>query len=355
MKLKKSSKSSNLMKGFHIRCERNRKLADISESKTDLGLKYSFFLGCVIPNRYPLIEQSTRTLMKEMKIKLLEMEGASCCPAPGVFRSVDPLVWLTLGARNINIAQQQNTDIMTMCNGCYGTLLEVNHKMKHDPEINSEVNKVLAETGRNFDGSVKVKHLMEVLYMDIGIQKLKSMVKNKLGLKVAVHYGCHILKPSFIRPFGGTSTDPTFFDEIVEATGCESVDYRDKLLCCGAGGGVRTGLKETSLQFTHQKLKEVRKSGADLIVVCCPFCHLQYDLGQVEVNKMIGDEEPFHIPVLYIAQLIGLAFGLDPQDLGLVKPTDIKGVTPFISLDSLLEKIPKIQEKSSTGGKKDGK
>jgi heterodisulfide reductase subunit B len=330
-------------------------LADTSENKSDLGLKYSFFLGCVIPNRYPLIEQSTRTLMKEMKIKLLEMEGASCCPAPGVFRSVDPLVWLTLGARNINIAQQQNTDIMTMCNGCYGTLLEVNHKMKHDPKVNAEVNKVLAETGRNFDGSVKVKHLMEVLYMDIGIQKLKSMVKNKLGLKVAVHYGCHILKPSFIRPFGGTSKDPTFFDEIVEAMGCESVDYRDKLLCCGAGGGVRTGLKETSLQFTHQKLKQVRKSGADLIVVCCPFCHLQYDLGQVEVNKMIEGEEPFHIPILYIAQLIGLALGLDPQDLGLVKPTDIKGVTPFISLDSLLEKIPKIQEKSSTGGNKDGK
>jgi heterodisulfide reductase subunit B len=183
------------------------------------------------------------------------------------------------------------------------------------------------------------------------------MVKNKLGLKVAVHYGCHILKPSFIRPFGGTSKDPTFFDEIVEATGGESVDYRDKLLCCGAGGGVRTGLKETSLQFTYQKLKEVRKSGADVILVCCPFCHLQYDLGQVEVNKTLLDEgeEPFNIPILYIAQLVGLAFGLEPKDLGMVKSKDLKGVTPFISLDSLMEKIPKIQEKAVAGGKKDGK
>jgi len=330
-------------------------LADITQSKTDLGLKFSLFLGCVIPNRYPMIEQSTRTIMKEMGVEFLEMEGASCCPAPGVFRSIDPLIWLTLGARNINIAQQQKTDILTMCNGCYGTLLEVDHKMKHDHKINAEVNKVLAETGRNFDGSVKIKHLMEVLYFDIGIQKLKSMVKNKLGFKVAVHYGCHLLKPSRIRPYGGNSENPTFFDEIVEAMGCESLDYRDKFLCCGAGGGVRTGIKETSLEFTHQKLKQVRKSKADLIVVCCPFCHLQYDLGQVEVNKMIEGEEPFHIPVLYISQLIGLALGLEPQDLGLVKPTDIKGITPFISLDSLMEKIPKIQEKGSAGGKKDGK
>jgi heterodisulfide reductase subunit B len=304
------------------------------------GLEYSLFLGCVIPNRYPLIERSSRTLFNKLGITIKEMEGASCCPAPGVFRSVDNALWYTLGARNITIAEKNEADLLTLCNGCYGTLQEVNHEMKHNRELNTRVNEVLGETDRHFDGSVKVKQIMELLYTDVGIPRLKELVTRKLNLKVAVHYGCHLLKPSELKPFNQDPDNPTFFDEIVEATGCQSIDYRKKNMCCGAGGAVRTANKEVSSHLTLEKLREIRKVGADCIVVCCPFCQLQYDLGQIEVKDLLDEgEEPYRIPVLFISQLIGLAMELDPNELGLIKPEGFKGISPFVSVDPILAKL----------------
>lgn len=303
-------------------------------------LTYSFYLGCVIPNRYPMTERATRSVLSELGVHLKEMEGASCCPAPGVFRSFDIPTWLTLGARNVTIAEQNQADILTMCNGCYGTLLEVDHLLKHNPNKKSEVNEHLKKIGRKYNGSIKVKHLMEVLYFDIGLKKIQDVAIKPLGLKIAVHYGCHLLKPMETRPWGEFE-NPRFFDEIIEALGCESVDYKDKLMCCGAGGGVRSAIKEVSLDFTRHKLEEIRKVGADLIVVACPFCQLQLDLGQLEVNSIFKDMigEPFKIPVFYISQLLGLSMGLNPNDLGLIKNHDMKGVPPFISQDAILKKI----------------
>ncbi len=324
-------------------------LAEINSK--DLDLKYSLFLGCVIPNRYPMIEKASRTVFKKLGIKILEMEGASCCPAPGVFRSVDKAIWLTIGARNINIAQQNKADLLTLCNGCYGTLIEIDHQMKNNKEIFSRINELLLKTNRNFDGSVQVKQIMEAIYLDIGLKKLRTIVSHKLNLRVAVHYGCHLLKPSNVRPFGKNVDNPTFFDEVIEALGCQSIDYQEKFQCCGAGGGVRTGFKDLSLKFTLDKLRQIRKSGADCIVVCCPFCHLQFDLGQIEIKEMLEeDEEPFQIPILFITQLMGLSMGLKPIDLGLIKPPKLKGITPFISIEPLLKKISDIQESQKNGG-----
>ncbi|MCP4761967.1 MAG: CoB--CoM heterodisulfide reductase subunit B [archaeon] len=321
-----------------------------NEDKTP-DLKFSLFLGCVIPNRYPMIEKASRSVFKEMSIEILEMEGASCCPAPGVFRSVDKAIWLIVGARNLNIAQKKGTDILTLCNGCYGTLLEVDHTLKHNKEMNSRINELLSEVGRQYDGSINVKHVMDVLYNDIGLVRMQSLVKKKLNLKVAVHYGCHLLKPSEIRPFGDDPDNPRFFDNLIETTGCESIDYQEKFQCCGAGGGVRTGMKEISLKFTLDKLRQIRKAGADCIVTCCPFCHLQFDLGQIEVKDMLlDDEEPFSIPVLYVTQLLGLAMGLEPKDLGMIKPTDLKNITPFTSLEPILKKVQEVSNETTKRG-----
>ncbi|TFH31369.1 MAG: CoB--CoM heterodisulfide reductase subunit B, partial [Promethearchaeota archaeon] len=122
------------------------------------------------------------------------------------------------------------------------------------------------------------------------------------GLRIAVHYGCHLLKPSDIKPFTEDPDDPHFFDELVEITGSKSVDYQNKLMCCGAGGSLRTGDKPSSLQFTLEKLRNMRSAGVDCIVTCCPFCQLQFDLGQLEVaNELNPDEKPFAIPVVYIS------------------------------------------------------
>ena len=302
---------------------------------------YSLYLGCVIPNRYPMVERATRTVLSELGVGLKDMEGAGCCPAPGVFRSFDIPTWLTLGARNITIAEDNDADIISMCNGCYGTLLEVNHTLKHNNKKKIEVNDHLKDIEREFKGSIDVKHLMEVLYKDLGLKKLSDVAIKPLGLKVAIHYGCHLLKPAEIRPWGGETEDPRFFDEMIEILGCESVEYRDKLMCCGAGGGVRAAVKEVSLDFTRHKLEKMREKDVDCIVVCCPFCMLQLDLGQLEVNGMFREiiKEPFSIPVFYYTQLLGLSMGINPNELGLIKNHNMKGVPPFVNQDELLKKL----------------
>ncbi len=329
------------------------KKSNIDEKKEDKGLfrdmnlHYSTFLGCVIPNRYPMIERSVYNVFKKLGIELQEMKGASCCPAPGVFRSVDNATWVTLAARNITIAEENQSDLLTLCNGCYGTLLEVNHQMRHEPELRERVNGLLNKIGRNYKGTTRVRQVVDVLYNDIGLDNLKSLVKNKLDLRIAVHYGCHLLKPAKIRPFNDEFEDPHFFDEIVEALGNKSLNYRSKMLCCGAGGAVRTSIKGTSLQFTLEKMREIRRSGADCIVVCCPFCYLQFDLGQIEARDMLNEDEyPFEIPVIFITQLMGLAMGMSFEELGLVKPDHLSGISPFVDNTALLEKISKKIKKN---------
>jgi heterodisulfide reductase subunit B len=307
--------------------------------------KFSFFLGCVIPNRYPFIERATRSVFEKLNIELLDMESASCCPAPGVFRGFDIDTWLTVGARNITIAEQQGTDIALMCNGCFGSLLEVNHTLKHDKQKRIEINDHLSKIGREFKGNVNIRHIADIIYNDIGVDRIKSRTKyarkKPLNLKIAVHYGCHLIKPSEIRPWDQESERPRFLDELVEAMGCESVEYKDKFMCCGAGGGVRGAFKEVSLDFTKEKLVNIRASGADAILTACPFCHLQLDLGQVEVNGTFKDKisQPFKIPVIYLTQLLGLALGMNLEELGLIKNPDLAGVPPFIPVEPMLAKI----------------
>lgn len=305
-------------------------------------LKYGFFLGCVAPNRYPMIEASIRAVFEHLGAELYELEGASCCPAPGVFRAFHIPTWLVIAARNITLAEELGVDIVTGCNGCYGTLRDAWYELEHEPELKKMVNEHLAKVGRKYKGNIEPKHVVQVLYQDMGIDYLKGFVKHKFSdLKVAVHYGCHIVKPSDKRPWGGEYECPTFLDEIVELTGAKSIDYKDKFMCCGAGGAVRTAVKEVAADFSREKLENIRNAGCDIIIDCCPFCHLQLDLGQMEANgtykNMIG--EPYKIPVVYITQLLGLAFGIDPNRLGLVKNHELTGVSPFIPVEPFLKKV----------------
>ena len=308
-------------------------------------LKFALFLGCVIPNRYPYIERATRAVFDKFKIQLVDMKGASCCPAPGVFRGFDIDTWLVIGARNITIAEEIGLDIALMCNGCYGSLLEVNHTLKHDKEKKRMVNEHLANIGREYKGTVEIRHVVDIMYNDIGPEKIRNRTKygrkKPLNLNLAIHYGCHLTKPSEIRPWAKESENPTFFDELMEISGCKSLNYKDKFMCCGAGGGVRGAFKEVSLDYTREKLENISTANADAIITSCPFCHLQFDLGQVEVNNIFKDKisAPFNIHVLYFTQLIGLAMGMTPEELGLIRSPDLKGVPPFTPVKPILTKI----------------
>ncbi|MHA1756548.1 MAG: CoB--CoM heterodisulfide reductase subunit B [Promethearchaeota archaeon] len=302
--------------------------------------EYGFFLGCVIPNRYPFIEASIRSVFDFLGAKLVDLPGASCCPAPGVFRAFHIPSWLVIAARNISISEELGVNPLTGCNGCYGTLRDAWYELEHEPELKKEVNKHLAKIGRTYKGNHEPKHNVQAYYLDMGLDYLKDYIRYTFSdLKVAVHYGCHILKPSDKRPWGGQYEDPTFLDEIVELTGAKSIDYKDKYMCCGAGGAVRSAIKEVAADFTREKLVNIRDAGADIIIDVCPFCHLQLDLGQMEVNGIYKDiiGEPFKIPVIYLTQLLGLSFGMDPNQLGLVKNHNLTGVPPFISIDPFLE------------------
>lgn len=278
-------------------------------------MEIAYFLGCIMNNRYPGVEKATRILFDALDFELKDMEGASCCPAPGVFGSFDEETWATIGARNLTIAEDMGLDIMTECNGCFGSLTECNHMLKENDEKREKINANLAEINREYKGTINVKHFAQILRDDVGFEQLASLVEKPLDLNVAVHYGCHFLKPTEEIGIEEQAENPSILDDIVELTGVKSVDYKDKMMCCGAGGGLRSRDIDVTASFTKEKLDNMTAAGAEAIINVCPFCHMQFDAGQVEVNERYGTD--FKIPVFHLAQLYGLAMGLSAEDLTL--------------------------------------
>ena len=281
--------------------------------------EYAYFLGCITPNRYPGIEAATKKVFKAFGIETKEMLGASCCPAPGVFGSFDMYTWLPIAARNLAIAEEMGLEIYVTCNGCYGSLQEADHMLKNNPKLKAKVNEILGKAGREFKGTTKVHHSISVLHDQVGLDALKEKVtKPMTDVNVAIHYGCHFLKPSEVRGHGSSET-PYIIEDIVKAIGAKEAVYKDKLMCCGAGGGVRTADTPTALEWTRQKLVNMIEVGADCVIHPCAFCHLQLDRGQYEINKAFGTN--FNMPVLFALQLVGLAMGMSVKELGLDQQT----------------------------------
>ena len=281
--------------------------------------EYAYFLGCITPNRYPGIEAATKKIFKEFGIETREMEGASCCPAPGVFGSFDMYTWLPIAARNLAIAEEMGLEIYVTCNGCYGSLQEADHLLKEHPKLKEKVNEILGKAGREYKGTTEVHHSIVVLHDEIGLDRLKERVTKPMkDVNVAIHYGCHFLKPSEVRGHGSAET-PNVLEDIVKAIGAKETVYKDKLMCCGAGGGVRTADTPTALEWTRQKVVSMLEEGADCVIHPCAFCHLQLDRGQYEINKAFGTS--FDLSVLYALQLVGLAMGMSVQELGLDQQT----------------------------------
>ena len=278
--------------------------------------KYAFFLGCLTPNRYPGIESATIESFKILGYELVELKGASCCPAPGVFGSFDLQTWATVAARNLLIAERQGNNITMTCNGCYGSLQETNHLIHENEELKGRINKVLKEaTGYEYNGTVKVKHSIEILRDEIGFDTIRdAVVKPLTGIKVAVHYGCHFLKPSKVRG-QGSSERPRVLDDFLDAIGAESVMYKDRNMCCGAGGGVRAYVKDVALDFTSEKVENMMAAGADIITTPCAFCQFQFDVGQQELNKAHGTN--YNLPIIFYTQLLAIALGVSPLEMGL--------------------------------------
>ncbi|HUS77986.1 MAG TPA: CoB--CoM heterodisulfide reductase iron-sulfur subunit B family protein [Patescibacteria group bacterium] len=274
--------------------------------------EYALFLGCMIPVRLPFMESSGRRLLKGFAIDLVEMPSTGCCPDPSL-KSVDEVTWTTLAARNLAIAEEMGLQILTPCNGCFETLKTVDSSLKGDTKLKGKVNQRLSKVGREYKGETEVKHLVEVLMDDVGVDRMRAAVVSPLtDLRVAVHHGCHLLRPSHILDVDDPIR-PRLLDNLIELTGATSVPYYKSNLCCGAASGNADA--ETGKEMVRYKLGWMERAGVDCISVVCPTCFLQYDVTQRLVRKDSGDR--FNIPVLYYPEMLLLAMGAEPEGLGL--------------------------------------
>jgi len=274
-------------------------------------MKLALFLGCTIPVRLKQYEASSRAVLEKLNVGLVDIREFNCCGYP--LRNIDFKAFLLSSARNLALAEKKNLDVMALCKCCYGSLKKADYLMKENASLKKEVNSTLEKEGLKYEGRIEVKHLLSVLHKDIGIEAIKGkMAMTFKGLKIATHYGCHVLRPSQVVAFDNPVA-PSLFDQLVEATGAESIDWPMKLECCGAPlWGVNDRL---STDLTFKKLTDGKNSGADYVCAACPYCHLQFD----KVQKMILSQRNLNQPLPYIlySQLLGLSLGIDGEVLGL--------------------------------------
>jgi heterodisulfide reductase subunit B len=279
-------------------------------------MKYALFLGCLIPVKYPGFESATREVARELGIELVDMEF-SCCPSPTVIKLVHYDSWLALAARNLCLAEEEGLNIVTMCNGCTNTLKEANLALKKEPLVRKRINDLLKSWRREFKGEIEVKHLLDVLCDDVGLEAIAKKVKKRLPFSIACHYGCHFHRPPRImypdRLSPSKSIVPTQMDDVLAAIGMNIVPYMRRFLCCGSALGTKVDL-EAANEITREKLSHMAERDAQAISVACPSCFEQFDRAQVLLKSKHGRE--FGMPVFYISQLLGLAFDIDQEKLG---------------------------------------
>jgi len=273
--------------------------------------KYLIFLGCAIPYRVASYEISARKVLEKLGVELVEMPEFNCCGLP-----MDPVsheMMLILAARNLASAEQKGLNILTLCPGCAGTLRKANKMLREDKALREEVNSQLKESGLEFRGTIEVKHLVQALVEDMGLEKIKNAVVNPLTvLKVSEHNGCHVLRPKEFAGFDDPE-DPKMLKSLIEATGAKCLDYMDETECCGAPiVGVNDKIP---LQLTRDKLNHIKMVNAQVLITVCPFCHMMYDTNQPRIEKMFN--ETYGIPILHYPQLLGLAMGMPPEELAL--------------------------------------
>ncbi|RLC25348.1 MAG: disulfide reductase [Deltaproteobacteria bacterium] len=289
-------------------------------------MKYALFLGCNIPARVQQYETSARSVLAELDVDIEDIKEFNCCGYP--LRNSDFKTFVLFSARNLALAEKLGLNMITLCKCCYGSLKMAEHHMKENLFLKDEVNETLAKEGLKYNGNLEIKHFLSALYSDIGINTLKEKItRNFKNLKIATHYGCHVLRPSNIMQFDNP-VSPVIFDRLVELTGAKSIDWALKLECCGAPVlGINDDL---SMNLTKRKLADGKQAGADYLCTACPWCHLQFD----SVQKMMIEQQRTnnHLPAILFPQLLGLAMGIDKETLGIdMNQIDISAIEPELS------------------------
>jgi len=275
--------------------------------------EFAVFWGCTIPARFPFIEKATRVVLDDLGARVHELDGHTCCPEGTLVKANAPRTFYAAAARNLALVERAGLDVVTPCNGCYSTFKEAqNHLATHRPE-REEINGLLSAEDLRYDGDLRVWHLAEWLADDIGAGLVASRTVRPLGgLRLAVHYGCHLLRPQPAVRWDDPMA-PTKVERLVAAMGATVVDYPTKMQCCG-GALDRVGERPSALEFARRKLLDLKEHDVDALVVVCPSCFQQFDLNQAALQRA-GEE--LHVPVLYLAELMALAGGHPPDELGL--------------------------------------
>ena len=284
-------------------------------------MKYAYYPCCSLKGTGRAYEESLLAVFKALGIETEELDDWNCCGATA-YMAVSSAAGFLMTARNLALAEKQAHDLIAPCSGCYLALKKTQHYVAEYPVVAQQVHEALQRGHMQYNGKAKVRHPLEVLFNDIGLDRLKQAVKAPLkAFKVAPYYGCQI-----IRPYADfdDQTNPVLMDKLFQSLGAEVVKYPLKTHCCG--GSLTGTIGEVGQRLSRILLKEAQKRGANIIATVCPLCQFNLDGYQDDISDRW---EPVRMPVVYFTQLIGLALGLAPGELGLQRS--------IVSLEPLLE------------------
>jgi heterodisulfide reductase subunit B len=272
--------------------------------------KVVLYPGCVMPTEQYAYEMSLRQVLSKLDIELIDVKGFSCCGTP--LKSVNQMVTLTLSARNLALAEQEGHDILAPCSICHLGLSEAKYVLDADPTMKNRVNSFLADENLTYNGTSKLYHTIDFFHDVVTVDPIKKAVKTPLkDMKIATHYGCHLIRPSEIgRP--DDAENPQKMETLLKALGAQPLYYPEKLDCCG--GLLTANLPESALTKTGQKLQRIQEQGFHVLADACPWCHRQFDAKQPQAAKTVGGD--IAMPVMYLTQLMGVAFGIQKEKLG---------------------------------------
>lgn len=274
----------------------------------NLAYTFAYYPGCYLHSSASEYDISTMAVCELLDIELIELDDWNCC---GALEASNPLT-LSLSARNLALAKKEGLDVVVPCSICFNNLSRANNAIREGGRTKTMINEAI---GEQYQGEVEVRHLLDIIVNDIGLEKVSKEVKVPLeGLKSVPYYGCLTIRPSEVSKFDDPEI-PQSLDDIIEALGADCLPFEHKTDCCG--GNLLMSSENFSLQMTKEILSEAKEIVADCITVACPLCHAMLDYQQSKIESKY--DIVIDIPILYVTQLMGLALGLGAKELGLNK------------------------------------
>ncbi len=276
------------------------------------NLKIGIYPGCSLETSSSQFLKSMEKVFDVLDVEYTIMKNWNCCGATSV-KALDHRMNQAINLRNLALAEQQGYDeLIVPCASCYHRLAGTDHELRQDPKLKDELSK---ETGFSFEGKVKVRNLLDFFVNVLGIEKISEKVVNPLsGYQVACYYGCLNTRLPGMLSFDVVEY-PESMDKIMQAIGAETIDWSYKTECCGASMFITE--EAISGKLVGKILKDANLRQADAVAVSCPMCQTNLDTKQDKIREQHSIDKP--MPVPFITQLMGLAFGCEPDELGMSK------------------------------------